>query len=75
MLAETLGRMVLDDIRKWGSMHECYDGETGEGLAPTPEQSKNGSFPGFVGWNLLVQDMLQCEARGDCLLLDWPGKD
>ena len=75
VLAETLSRLVLDDIRKWGSMHECYDGETGEGLAPTPEQSKNGSFPGFVGWNLLVQDMLQCETRGDCLLLDWPGKD
>lgn len=55
-------------------MHECYDSETGEGLAPTPEQSKDGSFPGFVGWNLLVQDMLQCEARGDCFLLDWPGK-
>src|SRR5579864_5869381 len=37
VLAETLGRMVLDDIRKSGSMHECYDGGTGEGLAPTPE--------------------------------------
>ena len=72
VLAETLGRLVLDDIRKWGSMHECYDGETGDGLAPTPEQSKNGSFPGFVGWNLLVQDMLQCETKGDCFLLDLP---
>jgi alpha,alpha-trehalase len=74
-LASILGRLVLADIHKWGSMHECYDAETGEGLAPTPEQSKNGVFPGFVGWNLLVQDMLQCETKGDCFLLDWPGKN
>ena len=53
-LAGILGRMVLADIRKWGSMHENYDAETGEGLAPTPEQSPNHVFAGFVGWNLLV---------------------
>jgi hypothetical protein len=29
-------------------------------------------FPGFVGWNLLVQEMLQCETKGDCFRLDWP---
>jgi hypothetical protein len=50
-----------------------YHAETGEGLAPTPEQSKDHIFTGFVGWNLLVQDMLQCEAHKDCLLLNWPG--
>lgn len=69
-LARRLGQMVLADIRKWGSMHECYHAETGEGLAPTAEQSKDRVFTGFVGWNLLVQDMLQCEAKGDCLRLD-----
>jgi len=71
-LAQTLGRMVLTDIQKWGSMHENYNAETGEGLAPTPEQSENHIFTGFVGWNLLVQDMLQCEAKGDCDLLRIP---
>jgi alpha,alpha-trehalase len=74
-LAGILGRLVLADIRKWGSMHECYHAETGEGLAPTAEQSKEHAFPGFVGWNLLVQDMLQCETNRDCLGLDWPGKN
>jgi alpha,alpha-trehalase len=74
-LALTLGRVVLADIEKWGSMHECYDAETGAGLAPTAEQSKDHVFTGFVGWNLLVQDMLQCEAKGSCLLLDGDGKD
>jgi alpha,alpha-trehalase len=53
-------------------MHECYHAETGEGLAPTAEQSKDHAFPGFVGWNLLIQDMLQCEATGDCSRLDRP---
>jgi neutral trehalase len=74
-LSAILGRLVLADIKKWGSMHECYDAETGEGLAPTPEQAKDHAFPGFVGWNLLVQDMLQCETNGDCLALDLPRKD
>ena len=65
-LSGILGRMVLADIQKWGSMHEDYNAETGEGLAPTPEQSPNHVFAGFVGWNLLVQDMLQCEVKGEC---------
>ncbi|MBV9302481.1 MAG: hypothetical protein JOY62_09775 [Acidobacteriaceae bacterium] len=74
-VAGILARVVLADIHKWGSMHECYNAETGQGLAPTPEQAKDHVFPGFVGWNLLIQDMLQCETRRDCLLLDWPGKN
>ena len=68
-LSGILGRMVVADIQKWGSMHEDYDAETGAGLAPTPEQSPNHVFAGFVGWNLLVEDMLQCEVKGQCGLL------
>ena len=68
-LSGILGRMVLADIQKWGSMHEDYDAETGEGLAPTPDQSPNHVFAGFVGWNLLVQDMLQCEVKKECEFL------
>jgi len=74
-LAAILGRLVLADIHKYGSMHECYDADTGEGLTPTAQQSKDHVFAGFVGWNLLVQDMLQCESKADCFLLDWPGKN
>jgi alpha,alpha-trehalase len=65
-LASRLGRVALADIKRWGSMHENYNAETGEGLAPTPEQSPNHVFTGFVGWNLLIQDMLVCEVKGDC---------
>jgi alpha,alpha-trehalase len=73
-LSGILGRMVVADIQKWGSMHEDYDAETGAGLAPTPEQSENHVFSGFVGWNLLAQDMLQCEVKGQCGFLSWYGK-
>jgi alpha,alpha-trehalase len=73
-LSGILGRMVLADIAKWGSMHEDYNAETGEGLAPTPEQSENHVFSGFVGWNLLVQDMLQCEVQKKCGFLRNYGK-
>jgi len=72
-LAERLAAMLHRDITKWGSMHEDYNPETGEGLAPTPEQSPGGKFAGFVGWNMLAQDMLQCEATGKhCMMLDIP---
>ena len=70
-LALALAADLHRDIEKWGSMHEDYDAETGDGLAPTPAQSPGGKFAGFVGWNLLAQDMLQCEiTRQHCMTLD-----
>ncbi|MFY9938916.1 MAG: trehalase family glycosidase [Silvibacterium sp.] len=70
-LAVTLARMLEHDIARWGSMHEDYDADTGDGLAPTPEQSPGGHFAGFVGWNLLDLDMLQCEVnKQNCMLLE-----
>ena len=60
-LATTLAEDIHRDVGRWGSMHEDYNAETGDGLAPTPEQSPGGKFAGFVGWNLLAEDMLQCE--------------
>jgi alpha,alpha-trehalase len=73
-LALTLAAELHRDIEKWGSMHEDYSAETGEGLAPTVEQSPGGKFAGFVGWNLLALDMFQCETgHGHCMqiLLGW----
>ncbi len=63
-LAGSLATILRNDIAKWGSMHEDYDAETGLGLAPTPAQSPGGKFAGFVGWNMLAEDMLQCEETG-----------
>jgi alpha,alpha-trehalase len=69
-LAVTLAADVHRDIEKWGSMHEDYDAETGDGLAPTPQESPGGKFAGFVGWNLLTEDMLQCEVTSQhCMSL------
>ncbi len=70
MLAETIGRLVLPDIRRCGSMHENYDAETGAPLAPTAGQSPAGVFTGFVGWNLLVENMLEGAVEGRWLLLE-----
>jgi alpha,alpha-trehalase len=70
-LAESLAAMLRRDIAAWGSMHEDYNAETGEGLAPTPAQSPGGKFAGFVGWNMLAQDMLHCEVTGShCLTME-----
>jgi alpha,alpha-trehalase len=70
-LAVALAGDLDRDIARWGSMHEDYDAETGEGLAPTVAQSPGGKFAGFVGWNLLAEDMLQCETgHGHCTTLE-----
>jgi alpha,alpha-trehalase len=69
-LAFTLADILHNDIARSGSMHEDYDAETGDGLAPTVEQSPDHRFAGFVGWNLLALDMLQCESgEGHCMTL------
>jgi alpha,alpha-trehalase len=69
-LAVTLASMLRHDIAQWGSMHEDYSAETGDGLAPTAAQSPGGHFAGFVGWNLLALDMLHCEVAQDhCMTL------
>jgi alpha,alpha-trehalase len=72
-LAITLASELHRDIARWGSMHEDYSAETGDGLAPTVAQSPGGKFAGFVGWNLLALDMLQCEmTQAHCLTLSIP---
>jgi hypothetical protein len=69
-LAGSLATSLHRDIAQRGSMHEDYDAETGLGLAPTPAQSPNGKFAGFVGWNLLAEDMLECQEAGKhCMTL------
>jgi len=69
-LAETLGTMISRDIEKFGSMHEDYNADTGEALAPAAEQSKDGKFTGFVGWNLLIQNMFMGIIDNKWMLLE-----
>jgi alpha,alpha-trehalase len=69
-LATMLAPVLLNDINACGTMHENYDAETGRPLAPTAEQSPNKIFTGFVGWNLLEQNMLEGAINGKWMLLD-----
>lgn len=48
-LAKIISRLVTDDIKITGGMHENYNAETGEPLAA----------PNFVSWNILVGNMLE----------------
>jgi alpha,alpha-trehalase len=57
-LVKRLARLYLADIAFCGSLHENYDAETGRPLAPSASQSA-GREGGFVGWNLLLQDMIE----------------
>jgi len=57
-LADRLAQVVLADLEAIGSMHENYCAETGAPLAPSADTSPDGTEGGFIGWNLLLQDML-----------------
>ncbi len=67
-LAYMIGTLVLRDVRANGSMHENYDADTGAPLAPTAKQS-GGTFKGFVGWDLLAEDMLRGAVTGRWMML------
>jgi alpha,alpha-trehalase len=69
-IANKLGPVLLNDIKENHSMHECYDADTGAPLAPTAAQSLNGIFTGFVGWNLLEQNMLEGALTGRWMMLE-----
>jgi len=58
-LAQRLAKVCLDDIEGCGSMHENYHAETGEPLEPCADHSKDGREGGFIGWNLLLENMLR----------------
>lgn len=58
-LVRRLTRLYLRDIDFCGSLHENYDAETGDPMAPSAAQSKHGLEGGFVGWNLLLEDMIE----------------
>jgi alpha,alpha-trehalase len=69
-IAKKLAPVLLKDIKSNGSMHECYNADTGAPLAPTAAQSPNGIFTGFVGWNMLEQNMLEGALSGKWMMLE-----
>ena len=54
-----LAKLMLEDVKTYGTMHENYHAETGEGLAPaTSKVDENGQFIGFISWNLCMETLL-----------------
>jgi len=68
-LANRMGRCVMDGVARMGSMHENYSAEDGSGLAPSKDHGPRNEDGGFIGWNLLLQDMLEEVEAGEPSLL------
>jgi len=67
-----LAPLLLNDIKMCSSMHENYNADTGAPLAPTAGESPGGVFTGFIGWNLLEQNMIEGSVKDRWTLLDIP---
>jgi alpha,alpha-trehalase len=64
-LATTLADMLLSDYHANGSLHESYDADTGEPLAPdSTHVDKDGKFIGFISWDLCEEMILQGVVEG-----------
>lgn len=69
--AETLGQLMLTDLKEWGSLHENYHADTGAPLAPSSDHvDKDGKFVGFISWNLCVENMLAGVVDDEWMLLE-----
>lgn len=72
-MAYTLGSRLIRDYKEYGSLHECYDAETGAALSPDDSYvDENGRFVGFVSWNLCAENILEgvCTGRWNLLTLE-----
>lgn len=72
-LAFVMGSRLIRDYKEYGSLHECYDAETGAALSPADSYvDENGKFVGFVSWNLCIENLLEgvCTDRWNLLTLE-----
>ncbi|WP_158285104.1 MGH1-like glycoside hydrolase domain-containing protein [Arenibacter aquaticus] len=70
-LGETLGTLLLKDMEKHNTMHENYNADTGEPLAPSDDHiDENGKIVGFVSWNLCIENVLDGAVNDNWMLLD-----
>ena len=71
-MAATLGQRLVDDYHEYGSLHECYDAETGAALSPADTYvDSEGRFVGFVSWNLCIENVLRGVCNNDWMMLDF----
>lgn len=70
-MAVSLGQRLIDDYQEYGSLHECYDAETGAALSPADTYvDSEGRFVGFVSWNLCIENVLRGICNNDWMDLE-----
>ncbi|PXX21706.1 alpha,alpha-trehalase [Arenibacter sp. ARW7G5Y1] len=70
-LGYTMGSLLVDDIDTYDTMHENYNADTGEPLAPSDDHvDENGKIVGFVSWNLCTENILNGLVNNKWMLLD-----
>lgn len=75
-IASKLGKRLNQDIATWGTMHENYDADNGEPLAPSKSHvDKDGKFVGFISWNLCIENVLEGVLFDKWMLLEVEGMD
>lgn len=74
-MATAVGRLIVKDLREFGTMHETYHAETGEPLAPSSFKYKtaDGRIQGFVSWNLCMQNVMEGALQDKWMLLEIEG--
>ena len=74
-MAETVGDLMVKDLKEYGTMHETYHAETGEPLAPSnfKYRTPDGKIQGFVSWNLTMENILEGLLNNNWMLLELPG--
>ncbi|MCK9343165.1 MAG: alpha,alpha-trehalase [Massilibacteroides sp.] len=70
-LAGTVSNLFLTDLREFETMHESYNADTGEPLAPAASYvDKEGKFVGFISWNLCMKPLLNGIVNNQWTLLE-----
>ncbi len=72
-IAMTMGKMMIEDYKKYDSLHENYHAEDGTPLAPGDDYvDSNGKYIGFVSWNLCIEKLFHgiVENKWDLLIVN-----
>ncbi|KAK8871672.1 hypothetical protein M9Y10_007410 [Tritrichomonas musculus] len=74
-LAEKVGKLMAKDLDEFGTMHENYNAENGETLAPSnfKYRTPEGKIQGFVSWNLCIENVFEGIINNKWMLLKIEG--
>ena len=70
-LGQTVGNLLLTDIKKYKTTHENYNADTGQPLAPSDDHvDEDGNIVGFISWNLCIENVLDGVVNNNWMLLE-----